>query len=217
MSDASGTPCPSCGQVVPSGNRFCGNCGTRLAETSDGATAAPASLDALFAHLSTGEQRPVTILMTDITGFSSLGERLHPEELYQLLNEVFSELVPILTLHGAHIDKFVGDEIMALFGAPLAMDRCAESAVLAALALRDRLDQMLAEGRFGDIRLRLHTGINLGLVMVGPLGSDQRLDYTVIGDAVNLAKRLEDEAEAGEIYISDAVRESAGPASASTA
>lgn len=160
----------------------------------------------LFVHLRTGEQRPATILMTDISGFTSMGEAVTAEHLFNLLNDLFGELVECLLDYGAHIDKYMGDEIMALFGVPVAQERSAERAVLAALAMRDRMVALSAEGRFGDTTLSLHTGINIGPVMVGPVGHQSRVDYTVIGDAVNVAKRLEDEAPEGEIYVSEAVR-----------
>ena len=145
--------------------------------------------------------------MTDITGFTALGEHAEPEWLYHLINEVFAELVECLVAHGAHIDKYVGDEIMALFGVPLAQEHSVERAVRAALAMRERLQTLNRERRFGGTELGLHTGINVGPVMVGPVGHQSYADYTVIGDTVNVTKRLEDEAPAGEIYVSAAVRQ----------
>ena len=202
--------CPICGRTPGSDDRFCSGCGARLDVRALETQAPRASLDEVFAHLRSGEQRPATILMTDVSGFSTLGENVQPEWLFHLINQVFGELVDCLVSHGAHIDKYVGDEIVALFGIPTAQERSAERAVLAALAMRERLAELNSEGRFGDVRPGIHTGINVGPVMVGPVGHRDYLDYTVIGDAVNVAKRLEAEAPEGEIYVSQAVRDAVG-------
>jgi len=209
--------CPDCCKPVPADARFCSACGHPLRETpaaqdeTEEAPGARASIKKLFAHLRSGEQRPATIVMTDISGFTSLGEEIGPEGLFNLLNDVLKELVTCLVAHGAHIDKYVGDEIVALFGVPVAQERSAERAVLAALAMQSRLEELNAQRRFGDITLGMHVGVNMGAVMVGPVGHQAYQDYTVIGDAVNVAKRLEDEASEGEIYVSDAVRQALGP------
>ena len=218
--------CTSCGHELGPDDRFCGGCGTKLeappqsstpAESDavaapGGARVARASLQSMFQHLRHGEQRPATILMTDVSGFTSLGEAIEPEALFNLINQIFEELVDCLVAHGAHIDKYVGDEIVALFGVPVAQERSAERAILAALAMRERLRSLNEEGRFGGTKLDVHTGINVGPVMVGPVGHSAHADYTVIGDAVNVAKRLSDEAPSGEIYVSQAVAESVGEA-----
>ncbi len=185
---------------------FCRKCGTALADLRERAAAA-SPLAGAFTGLRSGEQRPVTLLMTDVCGFSGLSEDAEPEWVFQLLNEIFGELVDVLAAHGAHIDKYVGDEIIALFGVPLALEKAVEQALRASLAMRERLREQAERGRFGATRPRLHTGINLGPVMVGRVGHHTRRDYTVIGDAVNVTKRLEDEAPPGEVYVSDVVRQ----------
>lgn len=199
--------CSSCGRIAGPEDRFCGSCGQPLTEAAASQVARPA-LDAVFAHLRSGEQRPATILMADLSGYSSLGENADPEWVFHLINEVFEELGECLISHGGHIDKFIGDEIMALFGVPVAQEKSVERAVRSALAMHERLSVLNCEGRFGDVNLGIHTGINVGPVMVGPVGHRARSDYTVIGDAVNIAKRLEEEASEGEIYVSRAVRDS---------
>ncbi|NCO95468.1 MAG: hypothetical protein COY42_24490 [Armatimonadetes bacterium CG_4_10_14_0_8_um_filter_66_14] len=203
--------CPNCRRPVAADDRFCSGCGTSLG----GAASAPSvetvsgrpGLDQVFAHLRSGEQRPATVLMSDIAGFTTFGEGADPEWVFNLINEVFAELGECILAHGGHIDKYVGDEVMALFGVPFAQERSAERAVRAALAMHDRLNELNRRGRFGGLELGLHTGINLGPVMVGPVGHRRSADYTVIGDAVNVTKRLEDEAPTGEIYVSEAVRD----------
>ncbi len=206
--------CPECGRAADANDRFCSGCGTALGDRTRAAAVRDerASLEQMFAHLRSGEQRPATVLMADITGFSALGERADPEWLFNLIDDVLGELADCLVGHGAHIDKFVGDEVMALFGVPVAQERSVERALLAALAMRERMRALNDEGRFGDVRLEIHTGINVGAVMVGPIGRRSHTDYTVIGDSVNVAKRLEDEAPPGEIYVSRAVRDAVGAA-----
>ena len=211
MPDTQNTrPCPACGHVAPTGNAFCSTCGARLTPAGDDARTGRPSLQDIFAHIRAGEQRPATVLMTDISGFTSLGETADPEWLFHLINEVFEELVDVLVAHGAHIDKYVGDEVMALFGVPYAQEKAVERALRAALAMRERLQALNAAGRFGGTAPGIHTGINVGPVMVGPVGHRAHADYTVIGDTVNVTKRLEDEAPAGEIFVTDAVRQAVG-------
>ncbi len=162
--------CPICQGIVGPEDRFCSGCGAQVDKGGVVGALSRPSLDEIFAHLRSGEQRAAAILMTDISGFSALGEDVEPEWLYQLINEVFEELGDCLLAHGAHIDNYVGDEIIALFGVPVAQERSAERAILAALAMRERLRMLNQQGRFGDITLETHTGINLGRVMVGPVG-----------------------------------------------
>ena len=164
----------------------------------------------MFAHLRSGETRPATILMSDVSGFTALSSNADPEWVFNLINQVLSELVECLVGHGAHIDKYVGDEVVALFGVPVAQERSAERALLAALVMQERIRALNDERRFGNVQLQIHTGINVGRVIVGPIGHGAHTDYTVIGESVNVAKRLEDAAPPGEIYISSEVRDAVG-------
>ncbi|MEN6642022.1 MAG: adenylate/guanylate cyclase domain-containing protein [Armatimonadia bacterium] len=202
--------CPQCGRMVPQSDSFCGGCGSRMVAAGAQSRTARASLQEVFAHIRAGEQRLATVLMTDISGFTSLGEEAEPEWLFHLINEVFGELVEVLVAHGAHIDKYVGDEVVALFGVPYAQEKAVERALRAALAMRERLRTLNTRGRFAGTCPEIHTGINVGRVMVGPVGHWAHADYTVIGDTVNVAKRLEDEAPPGEIYVTEAVRQAVG-------
>lgn len=202
--------CLVCRHVAEPEDRFCSRCGTPLDDRSARRPPRRPSLDEMFAHLRSGEQRPATILMTDISGFSGMGEHVEPEWLFHLINQVFEELVDCLVAHGAHIDKYVGDEIVALFGVPIAQERSVERAILAGLAMRERLRVLNQQGVFGGTTLNIHMGVNVGRVMVGPVGHPAYADYTAIGDAVTVAKRLEDEAPPGEMYVSWAVRDAVG-------
>jgi class 3 adenylate cyclase len=141
------------------------------------------------------ERRQVTVLFADISGFTALAETIDPEEVRQLMNACFAQLVPVVEAYGGTIDKFIGDEIMALFGAPIAHENDAERAVRTALAMMDALAAFNAEQ--GTV-LGLHCGINTGLVIAGGIGTSSRQDYSVMGDAVNLGARLVDASERGQ-------------------
>jgi class 3 adenylate cyclase len=148
-----------------------------------------------------GERRVVTILFADIAGFTSLAESLDPEEVLVLMNECFDFLVPVIEKYGGSIDKFIGDEIMALFGAPFAHE---DDPVR---ALRAALEMMQAQGAFNEkhaTQLSLHIGVNTGLAIAGGIGSKGRQTYSVLGDAVNGAFRLKSVSQpeiiAGQIH-----------------
>jgi adenylate cyclase len=139
-----------------------------------------------------GERRTMTVLFSDIRGFTTVSERGQPEEILSQLNEYFSRMVPIVFAHKGTIDKFVGDMIMALFGAPVHDDRHADHAVQAATAMVRELDALNAEWRsHGRPALDIGIGINTGDMVAGNVGSDTIMSYTVIGDQVNLGARLE--------------------------
>jgi len=140
----------------------------------------------------------VTVLFADISGFTALAETMDPEDVRQVMNACFAQLVPVVEAYGGTIDKFIGDEIMALFGAPIAYENDAERAVRAALAM---LETLAAFNTAQGTTLGLHCGLNTGLVIAGGIGTQSRQDYSVMGDAVNLAARLEDASERGQIFV----------------
>jgi adenylate cyclase len=139
-----------------------------------------------------GESLEVTILFTDIRSFTSISERMDPQQLVGLLNEYFTAMVGIVMSEGGVVDKYIGDAIMAVFGAPVPRQDDAVNAVRAAVKMRRALEElnMRLAGR-GVTRLRTGIGIHTGQVIAGNIGSERRMEYTVIGDAVNLASRLE--------------------------
>jgi adenylate cyclase len=151
-----------------------------------------------------GSKRQVVVLFSDIRGFTSLSERMSPDEIASLLTDYFTEMVEIVFEHGGTLDKFMGDALMALWGAPLARDDDADRATQAALAMQRALaalnERWLGQGR---PPLSIGIGINAGEVFAGNIGSARRLEYTVIGDAVNTAARLCSEAGPGEILIAE--------------
>jgi len=158
-----------------------------------------------------GETREVTVLFTDIRGFTSMSENRAPREIVEMLNDYFDVMVDVLTRNEATLDKYVGDEIMALFGAPIAIPDAPRKAILCALEMQRALDEFnatrIAEGQEA---IKVGAGINTGEMVCGMLGSKQTMQYTVVGDAVNTGARLCSIAKAGEVIVSDATFHLAG-------
>jgi class 3 adenylate cyclase/tetratricopeptide (TPR) repeat protein len=184
--------CPKCRFENPTGMKFCGNCGAQLPQ----------------AAREGGERRRVTILFADVSGFTSMSEKLDPEEIYLLMNRCYERMGQVLEQHGGTIDKFIGDCIMALFGAPVAHENDPERAVRASLAMQEelrRFNRELQDDSEPAVQMRI--GINMGAVIAGAMGSDQQRQYTVMGDAVNVASRLQTLAEPGGILVAASVQE----------
>ena len=153
------------------------------------------------------QRRELSVLFADITGFSSFSERLEPEKLIGVINEYFTIAAHAISLRQGIIDKFMGDAVMALFNTQLnPQEDHVEQAVRTALDMRKMLDQYL-ESVPQDKQLFFSVGINMGEAVAGNVGSSFRKDFTAIGDAVNLAKRLEELAESNQIVISHSVYE----------
>lgn len=158
-----------------------------------------------------GSKCLAVVFFSDIRGFTEIAERMRPDEIATLLSEYFTEMVEIVFAHGGTLDKFIGDALMAVWGAPIHHPDDAERAIRAALEMEGVLEELNAEwSAEGRPRLEIGIGINLGEVFAGNIGSDRRLEYTVIGDAVNVASRLCAEAGAGEILISESLYRALG-------
>ena len=156
-----------------------------------------------------GARRTMTVLFSDVRGFTAMSEKGSPEEVVGQLNEYFSRMVAVVFEHRGTVDKFVGDMVMALYGAPLDDEDHAEHAVKTALAMIKALNELNVEWQSqGRPTLDIGIGINTGDMVAGNIGSDTIMSYTVIGDAVNLGARLEslNKDYATRIIISDATR-----------
>jgi len=158
-----------------------------------------------------GTNQLVTVLFADIRGFTPLSEKTPPERVVELLNAYFQAMTDILFAHGGTLDKYIGDGLMALFGAPYRSDDDAVRAVRAAIAMQQRMKEFVQELVEMNLpAIAIGIGINTGPATVGYIGSEQRLDYTAIGDTVNLAARLESTAARGQIRVSQTTREAIG-------
>ena len=139
-----------------------------------------------------GETRHVTVLFSDIEGFSQIAERMAPDALMALMNEYLSEMTDIIESHGGYVDKYIGDSIVAVFGAPADDDDHAGNAARAALDCCARLEELnRSAAAFRDCQIAQRIGINSGDALVGNFGSSRRFNYSVMSDAVNVASRLE--------------------------
>ena len=156
-----------------------------------------------------GERREMSVLFSDIRGFTAASESATPEAVVEQLNEYFSGMVDVLFRHQGTLDKFVGDMVMGLFGAPVANPNHADDAVAAAIEMMERLDGLNARwAAAGRARLDIGIGINSGEMIAGNIGSESIMSYTVIGDAVNLGARIEslNKDYGTHILISEATR-----------
>ncbi len=219
--------CPNCGHQNPSGARFCNWCGHNLVVgeatppsfSQEGSTAGPTAVpptstpQQLVESLETArqsvgplaERRIVTILFCDITGSTAAAAKLDPEDWTEVINGAFEQMIRPVYDFGGTVPRLMGDGLLAFFGAPQAHEDDPERAVLAGLEIIRRV-QIYAERirpRW-DIDLNVRVGINSGLVTVGEVGSGQRVEYTAMGDAINLAARMEQSAAPGTVQIAQA-------------
>lgn len=155
-----------------------------------------------------GEKRTVAVLFSDIRGFTALSEDMRPDDVARLLSEYFTVMVEVVFRHGGTLDKFIGDAIMAQWGAPIGAADDADRALAAALDMLHELDGLNAKWQAdGRPVLQVGIGLNYGESFAGYIGSERRLEYTVIGDAVNIASRLCAAAEGGEILLTGEMRD----------
>ena len=157
-----------------------------------------------------GINQTITVLFSDIRGFTTISENANPEKIVGLLNLYFTAMSEIIFAHGGTLDKYIGDGLMAIFGAPNATPEDAANALKTAAAMQKRLlslnEELEAKG-FGQIAVGI--GLHTGEATIGYIGSEQRSEYTAIGDMVNLAARLESNAKGGQILISEATAQAA--------
>ncbi|UCF72873.1 MAG: FHA domain-containing protein [Deltaproteobacteria bacterium] len=144
-----------------------------------------------------------TMVFTDITAFTQLAEQIPPQETNMILNQYFSIMTDIIFSYDGTLDKYIGDGLMAIFGAPMEREDDTERAILAAKEMKERLARMMAEQGNQRKKLDIRIGVNTGRVVAGSIGSPRRMDYTVIGDPVNIASRLESIAKPNQILIGE--------------
>jgi adenylate cyclase len=153
-----------------------------------------------------GEEREVTILFSDIRGFTSMSENMSPENVVSTLNEYFSDMIDIVFKYNGTLDKIIGDELMIVYGAPISAKDDTQRAVTTAVEMQKQITHLNKErAKRKDTPISAGIGINRGIVVSGNIGSRDMMDYTVIGDTVNLGARLCSAAGPGEILVSSTV------------
>jgi ammonium transporter len=155
-----------------------------------------------------GERKKITILTSDLRGFTAISERLEPEEVVKILNFYLQYMTKIILSYNGTIDKFIGDGILVLFGAPTSREDDAQRAIACAISMQLAMSEINQQIKaWGLPELDMGIGINTGEVVVGNIGSEQRTDYSVIGSPVNLAYRIESYSTGGQILISESTKE----------
>jgi adenylate cyclase len=150
------------------------------------------------------ERQEVTVFFADIRSFTSLAENMDAEEVVSVLNEFFSVMVDIVFAHEGVLDKFVGDQIMAVFGLLKSEENAAQAAVATAIEMQRATEELMARWKTEErATFKIGIGINTGTAIIGNVGSEKRMDFTVIGDCVNVASRFEKEAKGGEIIVGE--------------
>jgi class 3 adenylate cyclase/tetratricopeptide (TPR) repeat protein len=219
--------CGSCQAAASPGQRFCGSCGAPLAasplastpaqaEARSGPTAAEPAPDAYTpAHIARmilgsrsaleGERKQVTVLFCDLAGSTTIAEQLGADTMHEVLQRFFELALAEVHRYEGTVNQFLGDGLMALFGAPVAHEDHARRAVLAALGIQRAIAEHRADFHGADLRLRI--GLNTGPVVVGKIGDNLRMDYTAVGDTTNLASRVQGLAEPGWAYATAATHE----------
>jgi class 3 adenylate cyclase/tetratricopeptide (TPR) repeat protein len=201
--------CPGCGARIPPVKKFCGECGRELAAPSQSPPeqlrqAAPQDLIEKVPPQITavpGERKQVTVLFSDLSGYTAMTERLDPEEVKEIMGRVFGEIAQVVTKYEGFIEKFIGDAVVAIFGVPRAHEDDPIRAIRAAQEIHDLVKAMSPklEGRVGR-PLAMHSGINTGLVVTGEMDPNKGA-HGLLGDAINVASRLSGLAQAGEILV----------------
>lgn len=225
---ATSLTCPNCGTVLPAAAKFCFNCGHQLAvaqdqddESDEGSSLLERFIPSAFAaklqsarrdQSMAGERRIVTILFCDVKGSTAASEALDPEEWAEIMNGIFESMIrPVYEYEGT-IVRLMGDAILAFFGAPIAHEDDPQRAVLAGLDIQNGIqDYRDSVRRKWGVEFELRVGINTGLVVVGAMGSDLRMEYTAMGDAINLAARMEATAQPGTVQIAENTYQQVAP------
>ena len=215
--------CPNCtAEILPS-DKFCGECGHKISIRSE-APAADLSFDEKLTKIQRylpkgltekilsqrdrieGERRQITVMFADMEGYTQHSETLGPEEAYTIMDQVYEILIHKVHDYEGTVNEMTGDGIMALFGAPIALEDAPLRAIRSAMAIHremSRFSDKMAQERQGILPLKMRVGIHTGPVVVGTLGNDLRVDFKAVGDTVNLASRVESLAEPGTTYVTE--------------
>jgi len=215
--------CQECGKVNPPGSKFCNKCGQNLSLPSEPSPRG-LTLDEKLAEIQRylpkgltekilaqrgkieGERKQVTVLFCDMEGFTALSEKLGPEEAYSIMDQVYEILIHKVHDYEGTVNEMTGDGIMALFGAPIALEDAPQRAIRSAMAIHRemaRFSDRLKQERKGIPPPKMRIGIHTGRVVVGTLGNNLRVEFKAVGDTVNLASRMEELAEPGTTYVTD--------------
>src|SRR5256714_8768009 len=191
--------CPHCGEAAPAEARFCMSCGGSL-ETVTAPVPAPGPTAPAPARppLLSEERRQVTVLVADVSGYTAMSESMDPEDVKGLIDRCLRRLGDEVDRYGGTVDKYIGDNVMAIFGAPVAHEDDAERAVRAGLGMQAAMEGINADiAGPSDVSLALRVGVNTGEGIAGAVGES----YTVIGDTVNVAARLQAAAQPGSVTV----------------
>ncbi|MBW2411662.1 MAG: zinc ribbon domain-containing protein, partial [Deltaproteobacteria bacterium] len=204
--------CPACKANIPLGRKFCGECGYDLSQSAGAApikeiehdtriSESPAEETVPAEIAAEGERKHVTVLFSDLSGYTAMSEKLDPEEVKEITSRIFGEISKIVAGYDGFVEKYAGDAVMAIFGVPLAHEDDPVRAIKAACEIHELVDAISpeVEHKIGQA-LSIHTGINTGLVVTGEVDM-QRGTHGIAGDTINLASRLSDMAKPGEILI----------------
>jgi class 3 adenylate cyclase/tetratricopeptide (TPR) repeat protein/ribosomal protein L40E len=219
--------CPKCNFLNPSDFTFCGKCGHNLtlpSEPTPRPTPKDLSIDEKLDKIQRylpggltekilgqrgkieGERKQVTVMFCDMEGFTNLSERLGPEETYSIMDQVYEILIHKVHDYEGTVNEMTGDGIVALFGAPIALEDAPQRAIRSAYAIHReviRFSEKMNEERAGIQPIKMRIGIHTGPVVVGTLGNDLRVEFKAVGDTVNLASRMEELAEPGTTYVTE--------------
>ena len=215
--------CPECGNLNQIGSKFCDECGHRLdlfTKEAPKPLSPEEKIEKIQKYLPKGiaekilaqrdriegERKQVTVMFCDMKGYTSLSEKLDPEDVYAIMDQVYEILIHKVHDYGGTVNEMTGDGIMALFGAPIALEDAPQRAIRSAYAIHRemaRFSDKIKQEKPGLPPLKMRIGIHTGPVVVGTLGNDLRVEFKVVGDTVNLASRMESLAEPGTTFVTE--------------
>ena len=211
--------CPACKARIPLGKKFCGDCGNKIdvpVNTQTKELSFDEKIDKIQRYLPKGitekilsqrgkiegERKQVTVMFCDLVGFTSLVENMGPEEAYNMMDQIYEILIHKVHEYEGTVNEMTGDGVMALFGAPIALEDAPQRAIRSAMAIHRELAKFNRDKKGENIpSLKMRIGIHTGHVVVGTLGNDLRVEFKAVGDTVNIASRVESLAEPGSTYV----------------